>query len=307
MTAEAVAVMIGALILDRAMGEPSNTYHPVAYLGRVIAALLSRLGDHRLSGVLLYVSTALPFALGAYLLASLQGVAGLVLAAFILKLQFSWRGLEEHARPVADHLLQGEVDEARKAVSSIVGRDTSSLEERHIASAAVESVGDSTVDGIIAPLFYFVVLSLAFGVPEGVAGAALYRATNTLDSMVGYRKKGLLDIGFFSAKMDDLLSYVPARISGGLLILSALFLGEAWRNSVGIYLRDRCKTPSPNAGHPISAVAGALGVQLEKIGVYRIGERHEDLGARHILRALSMVNLSVAFFVIITLVAMIWM
>lgn len=307
MTAEAVAVLIGALVLDRAMGEPSNTYHPVAYLGRIIAALMSRLGDHRLSGVLLYVSTVLPFALGAYLLASIQGIAGLVLAAFMLKLQFSWRGLEEHARPVADHLLQGEVDEARKVVSSIVGRDTSSLEERHIASAAVESVGDSTVDGIIAPLFYYVLFSLAFGVSEGVAGAAFYRATNTLDSMVGYRKKGMRDIGFCSAKMDDLLNYVPARISGGLLIFSALFLGEAWRNSVGIYLRDRCKTPSPNAGHPISAVAGALGVQLEKIGVYRIGERHEDLGARHILRALSMVNLSVAFFVIITLVAMIWM
>lgn len=304
--AEAAAVMVGALAIDRALGEPSNTCHLVAYLGRAIAALVTRLRDGKLSGIVLYVLISLPFTMVVYFLASVQGIAGLALAVVLLKLQLSWRGLEEHARPVALHLMKGEVERARETVSSIVGRDTSSLGKRHIASAAVESVGDSTVDGIIAPLFYYTVFSLLFGVPEGVAAAAFYRATNTLDSMVGYRKEGLLNIGFFSARMDDLLNYLPARICSCLLIVSALFLGEAWRGAVGVYRRDRFKTPSPNAGHPISAVAGALGVRLEKIGVYRIGEDREDLKARHIFRALSLVNLSVSFFVIISVVAMLW-
>jgi adenosylcobinamide-phosphate synthase len=306
MMVEPIFVLVGALALDRVIGEPPNNCHPVAYLGRVIGALVARLKDDKLSGMALYLLSTLPFTITLYILASLPGLWGLALAGSALKLQFSWRGLEEHAKPVAIFLEEGEVERAREAVSSIVGRDTSSLMEKHIASAAVESVGDSTVDGIIAPLFYYAIFSLAFGVPEGVAAAAFYRATNTLDSMVGYRKQGLRNMGFFSARMDDLLNYLPARICSGLLIASAIFLGEAWRNSVGIYLRDRGKTPSPNAGHPISAVAGALGVRLEKVGVYRIGEDHENLGARHIFRALTLVNLSVAFFVIITMVAMLW-
>lgn len=297
-------VLVLALLLDRALGEPSNSYHPVAYLGRGVSVIVARLRDHVLSGAALYILVVVPFTAAVYYLASFQGAAGIAAAGVLLKLQFSWRGLGDHTWPVVHHLSRGEVVRAREAVSRIVGRDTSSLGERQITSAAVESIGDSTVDGIISPIFYYAVFTLLLGVPEGVAAAAFYRATNTLDSMVGYRRDGLRRLGFFSARMDDVLNYLPARVCGGLLIVAAVLRREAWKNSAGVYLRDRDKTPSPNAGHPISAVAGALGVRLEKRGVYSIGEEREDLGAEHILRALALSNLSVVLFTGMVLVAL---
>lgn len=306
MTTEPLLVLIGALIIDRVFGEPSNSRHPVAYLGRMISFIRRRLGDNKPSGAVLYLIVTIPFTAVSYLLSSFPGPLGLVLVSLTLKLQFSWRGLEDHVRPVAEFLEDGEVDKARRAVSLIVGRDTSSLTEERLASAAVESVGDSTVDGVIGPLLYYVLVSLTFGVAEGVAAAAFYRATNTLDSMVGYRKHGLHNLGFFSARMDDLLNYLPARLCGVLFIVSALLSGESWKSSAVVYLRDRSKTPSPNAGHPISAVAGALGVRLEKVGVYKIGDERERLGGGHILRALSLVNLSILLFLSLTLVAALW-
>lgn len=304
MNGEVAVVLVLALLLDRAVGEPSNPYHPVAYLGRGISGMAARIGDRKLGGVALYLAAVIPFTAAAYYLASMEGLIGIALAGVFLKLQFSWRGLGDHARPVADYLSQGDMAKAREAVSRIVGRDTSSLEDREIASAAVESIGDSTVDGIISPIFYYAAFGLFMGVPEGVAAAAFYRATNTLDSMVGYRRKGLSRLGFFSAKMDDALNYFPARICGGLLIVSAVLKGEAWKNSAWIYLRERDKTPSPNAGHPISAVAGALGVRLEKAGVYTIGEEREHLGSEHIFRALALSNLTVVLFTLAMLVAL---
>lgn len=296
-------ILVIALVLDRALGEPPNTFHPTAYLGRGIAFLSRKLGDRRLHGAALYLAVAPPFAGVVYLLASLAMPLGFFLSAALLKLQFSWRGLRDHAHPVALFLEKGELDKAREAVAYLVGRDTASLGERHVASAAVESVGESSVDGIIAPMFYYLVFGAAFGAPLGVAAAALYRATNTLDSMVGYKKEGLGNLGLCSARMDDLLNYLPARLGAALLIASSLLIGRDYRNALAVYLRDRGKTPSPNSGHPIAALAGALGVQLEKIGYYKIGDNHEELGARHVRRALGLVNCSVLIFI---LGAMLW-
>jgi adenosylcobinamide-phosphate synthase len=125
--------------------------------------------------------------------------------------------------------------------------------------------------------------------------------------MVGYKKEGLRNLGFFSAHMDDLLNYVPARLGAALLIASSLLLGWNWRNAAAVYRRDRGKTPSPNSGHPIAALAGALGVQLEKIGYYKIGDNHEELGVRHIYRALRLVNCSTLIFIFIpALGVMLW-
>lgn len=291
MTAELVGVLIVALILDRVFGEPSNPFHPTAYLGRAIAFLMKKFRNDKFQGVALYFIITLSFTAFVYILAGVGSMPlNLFLSAVLLKLQLSWRGLWDHTRPVAGFLMRGDLRNARKAVVSLVGRDTASLRERHLVSATVESIGESSVDGIIAPLFYYALFGLAFGVPNGIAAAAFYRATNTLDSMVGYKKEDLNNLGFFSARMDDLLNYIPARLGAMLLIASSFFLGENWRKAIDVYHRDRRKTPSPNSGCPITTLAGALGVQLEKIGYYKIGDNHEELGIKHIYRAMRLVN-----------------
>lgn len=293
MTAEFLLVLLLALALDRAFGEPSNTLHPTAYLGRAVAFLMRNLGNTKPSGILLYFLATLPFTAFFYALAAFTPAPlNLFVSAVLLKLQLSWRGLWDHASAVVELLQRGDLVEARKAVISLVGRDTSSLDEKHVVSAAVESVGESSVDGILAPMFYYTLFALLLGLPYGIAAAAFYRATNTLDSMVGYKRAGLDNLGFFSARMDDLLNYVPARLGAVLLTASSFILRESWRSAVDVYRRDRSKTPSPNSGHSIAAVAGSLGVQLEKIGYYRIGDNHEELKVAHIARAMRIVNLT---------------
>jgi adenosylcobinamide-phosphate synthase len=254
---------------------------------------MKKFRNDKFQGTAMYFIITPPFAFLVYITAAFSSAPlNLFLGAVLLKLQLSWRGLWDHANPVGVLLMSGDLRAARKAVVSLVGRDTTSLSERHVASAAVESIGESSVDGILAPLFYYALFGLAFGLPYGIAAAAFYRATNTLDSMVGYKKKDLSNLGFFSARMDDLLNYIPARLGAGLLIASSILLGENWRKAIAVYRRDKGNTLSPNSGHPIATVAGALGVQLEKIGYYRIGDNHEGLGIKHIYRAMRLVNLS---------------
>ncbi len=291
MTAELVWVLVIALLLDRALGEPSNAFHPTAYLGRAIGFLAKKFRDDKLQGAALYFIITFPFALLAYSIAAFGGAPlSLLLGGVLLKLQLSWRGLWDHSRVVAEFLHEDGLAEARMSVVSLVGRDTSSLDEEHVVSATVESIGESSVDGILAPLFYYALFGLTLGLPYGVAAAAFYRATNTLDSMVGYKEDGLRNLGFFSARMDDLLNYIPSRLGAMLLIASSILLGMNWRNAVAVYRRDRSNTPSPNSGQPMAAVAGALGVQLEKIGYYKLGDNHEELEAKHIYRAMRLVN-----------------
>jgi adenosylcobinamide-phosphate synthase len=295
MTAELAWVLVIALILDRVFGEPSNAFHPTAYLGRAIAFLMKKFRNDKFQGAAMYFIITLSFTAFVYTIAAfISAPLNLFLSAVLLKLQLSWRGLWDHARSVAGLLMRGDLRAARKAVVSLVGRDTTSLSEGHVASATVESIGESSVDGILAPLFYYTLFGLAFGLPYGIAAAAFYRATNTLDSMVGYKKEGLNNLGFFSARMDDLLNYIPARLSAALLIASSLLLGENWSKGIAVYQRDKHNTPSPNSGHPMATVAGALGVQLEKVGYYRIGDDHEELGVKHIYRAMRLVNLSIS-------------
>jgi len=134
----------------------------------------------------------------------------------------------------------------------------------------------------------------------------LYRVTNTLDSMVGYKKQGINHLGFFSARMDDVLNYIPARIGAVLLIVSSLFSRDNWKNAITVYQRDKFKTQSPNSGHTIAVVAGALDVELEKIGFYRIGENKESIKVRHIYRAMRLVNLS-TILAILLISILLWM
>jgi adenosylcobinamide-phosphate synthase len=197
------------------------------------------------------------------------------------------KDLAIHGLKVYRPLSAGDLAEARRQVSMLVGRDTERLDETGVARAAVESIAENVVDGVTAPLFFAALF--------GPIGAVVYRATNTLDSMFGYKNERYARFGWASARLDDVANYLPARLTGPLVALAALLLGERPIGSLRILLRDGKAHTSPNAGLPEAAFAGALGVQLggpsfyfgqsEPVEKPTIGEPLQPLEAEHIRRA----------------------
>jgi len=289
-----------ALLIDLIFGEPPEKLHPTVWIGKIISILERRLRSRstrveKVNGILLAIIVIAIFSVATWVIlylvrSSLGEIAYMIVSAIILKTTFAIKSMEEHATLIAASLERGNINEARELVSRIVSRDTSKLDIQHILSAAVESIAESTVDGITSPLFYFSV----FGVP----GAVAFRAINTLDSMVGYKDPYYINIGWASAKLDTLANYIPARVTAVLIVLAAKLSGEDWRNAWKILLRDKNKTESLNAGWPMSCMAGALDVQLEKIGHYKLGDKLNKLTSRQIYRALNTMKLTTILFII---------
>lgn len=304
-TLEVICILVLAVIIDLIFGEPRNRFHPVAWLGKLIELLFknsfvsginSRLlkkiyGTFAASMLVLFVFVMVYQSLcAAY--GCMQIISIPVFAVF-LKLTFSIKGMQNHAVRVFNDLKKQDISGARKSVSMLVGRDTKNLNERQVVSAAVESVSENMVDGIMSPVFYFTLAYLiTHSIPAAVSFAAAFRAVSTLDSMVGYRNEKFIDIGWFSARTDDVFNYVPAR-------LSPLFFLNF--NSIKISLRDHSKTPSPNSGWPMSAMAGALNVLLEKPGFYKLGDDKESLKPEHISSALKVMMKPVVIFILFNL------
>jgi adenosylcobinamide-phosphate synthase len=264
--------LILALVIDRVLGEPPTRWHPVAWMGSAIAAALRRAPrDGRLGplawGALITAGGVLAFGGLGYavqrLLRRLPPLLRWPLEAALLKSTLSERSLSAAAGEVERALAAGNLPEARRLLSwHLVSRDTSALSAHRVAAATVESVAENASDGVVAPLFYYTV--------GGLPAALAYRFLNTADAMLGYRDAAREWLGKVPARADDAANLVPARLTAGLLILSAALLGEdagsAWRT----WRRDAGNTASPNAGHPMSVAAGALGVELEKVGYYRL-------------------------------------
>jgi len=197
-------------------------------------------------------------------LAARLGVAGLLLEALALTCLLSLRDLVGAAREVAADLGRGDLPAARRAVGyHLVSRPTEELGEAQVVSATVESVAENLTDSLVAPALFFLA--------GGLAGAAVYRVINTADAMFGYHRGALEYFGKGAARLDDLLNLIPARIAGLSLVAGAALAGESARGALTILRRDRRRTASPNAGWPMAAMAGALGVSLEKPGAYRLG------------------------------------
>jgi len=211
----------------------------------------------------------------------------IIVGAVLFKATFAVKGMGQYTKPIAAALKKKDLAEARKWLPFIVRRDPNTLNERQITSAAVESIAESTTDGITAPFFFFAL----FGVP----GAFAYRVVNTLDSMVGYKNPENKNIGWFSANLDTIANYIPARLTAYLMVVASFLLRENWRESWRILQRDKRKTASINAGWTISAMAGALNTQLEKQGQYTLGDDH-GISPEHIPRALRVMALTAALF-----------
>jgi adenosylcobinamide-phosphate synthase len=288
-------VLIAALLLDRVFGDPHTPYHPVAAIGRFIGWWGRPSGYRpalqRAAGALFWVVTVslftLPFLIVEY---SAPWWLYLLAGPVLLKSTFAWRSLEEHALLVEEALAEGS-DKGRSAVSMMVSRNCASLSDEGVRSAAYESVAENLVDSIVAPLFWFALL--------GLPGAAMYRAANTMDAMLGYRDERER-LGWFSARADDLLSYIPARITG-ILLLIWFTLRRRGRAAVLILRRDAGKRPGFNGGIPMAAIAGGCGIQFEKPGSYRIGDPNRSLkeGGRCVIAAVRGVTVMAALILIV--------
>lgn len=299
-------ILFCAVVLDRLIGDPRSRLHPVALLGTVIGwwgktnTYPKRL--ERITGIVGWLITVLIFILPFLLICLIPETywyIQLPLAAVLLSFCFASRSLEEHVTAVETALGKGDT-EGRAAVQMLVSRDVQKLSTEQIRSAAYESAAENLVDSIVAPIFWFAVFELLFGM--GIVGAALFRAANTMDAMLGYTDDRIR-IGWFSARMDDVLAWIPARVTGALLILIFVCRKRAGK-AVAAYRADHKKRPGFNGGIPMSLIAGGCGVMFDKPGVYTIGipEQTLEKGGRCIIRTLRKTLILFSAVVILTLV-----
>jgi adenosylcobinamide-phosphate synthase len=296
-----------ALGLDLLRGEPPTPIHPVVWMGKIISfweklapaerGRESSKWSQLVYGASIALLTIAIFASAAYFLLfyvnELSPIAYIIAGALLLKPSFSLRELRRTALDVKKLLANDNLKGAQAEISALVSRETRTLERPALVSATIESVAENACDSFVAPILYF----LIFGVP----GAIAYRVVNTLDAMIGYHGKYEY-LGKVAARLDDILNFIPARISGILLVIAARFCQKDSRNAWRIMLRDHGKTESPNAGWPMGAMAGALRTRLEKAGCYSLGEVNSPLSPELIVSGVKLVDTSALLWVSLYLV-----
>ena len=269
-----------AVVLDLLVGDPPNRWHPVAWIGRIIALARGRAprsaDDLRVYGAFLIAIVAGAAAGGALIVQALAGelpgLAAPLAQAWLLKCTFSLRGLFAAGEIVRGHLVADDLVGARREVARhLVSRDTADLDAGGVASAVVESLAENLTDSVVAPLCFYVAGVLLGGAPLGLALGGAYRAGNTAHAMSGDRRAELGHLGRATARTDDVLNYGPARLAAGALVAGAWLARESAAGAARAMRRDGGRTESPNAGRTMAAMAGALGVVLEKRGHYRLG------------------------------------
>ena len=307
-----IAALIAGFLLDLILGDPEWLYHPVRLIGKYISfaekRLRSRGGDLRKKAVILTGSTVLLTMASAALILWLLHLAGRI-PLFIGMTLMNWMGLAvrcmaKEAMGVENSFDRG-IDAARKQVARIVGRDTGRLNEEEIIKATVETVAENTTDGVISPLFWALI-----GGPVLLWG---FKAASTLDSMVGYMDEKYRDIGWSSAKLDDALNYIPARLTALLMICAAFLTKLDGRNAFRIVCRDHANHKSPNCAWSEAAAAGALHIQLGGTHEYfgkpvvkpTIGDADRPAEKRDILRSVCLLyGTSVLMMAIITVIGL---
>ena len=306
----AVCVLILAILLDLLFGDPSPNnpekfafkLHPTVWMGRLTRALEPKFKSsnpkkEKLGGVFLALTIiivfTLPVYLGLFLIYNwldllLYGLVAVIILKFTvcIKLETDW------AKAAAKALESEDITEAKK-YSHFSRRDSKDLTSPQISSAVIESMAENLIDFKLSPI-----ISYAF---FGVSGAIAFRAVNTLDGMVGFKDREHINIGWFSANLDTVVNYVPARFTAVLIVLASALVGGDYRNAWAIAKRDHAKTPSRNHGWPMAAMAGALRVQLEKPGQYILGEQTEPLTPDKIVSALRIRNAAIMLCILLAL------
>ena len=248
-----------AYVLDLIFGDPQNVVHPVQVIGKIISAgekVLLRKKYKFLAGAVLNIFTVSITYTSMYLISKSVKISVFFMSIeiYLMYTIFSINSLAREGNRVYRIMKEGDIEKARKDLSYLVSRDTETMDEKMIIRSTMETISENTVDGIVAPMFYM----FLGGMPLAMA----YKAINTLDSMVGYKNEKYMDFGKFSAKVDDAANFIPARITGILIVLASMILGYDYKNSLKIFIRDRKNHSSPNSAHSEASVAGALGVQF---------------------------------------------
>ena len=295
-----ILIAVGALALDFAFGDPRSKYHPTAWVGTLIAKLIpfaksQNTAAEKLGGIIVTISiTSLVAALlfSFEIFSSFDDVVSVIvftiLGSILLKTTIAIHGLEKHGRLVMESISQNNLAEAQDRLAMLVKRSTKQLDKNHVISGVLETTSENIVDGVTGPLFYFGL----FGLP----GAFVYRTINTFDSMIGYKDSIFSNVGWFAANSDKVLNYIPARITGYVMVLAAMIIGADWKNSLHTMKADGKKTSSPNAGIPMAAMAGALHTRFEKIDHYSLGSGTADLDYTHFKSAIVLMKTTCVLF-----------
>ena len=299
-----------AFLIDAIIGDPNTKWHPVVLIGRLIAALerlFYRASDSDgkkfvMGAILVLLVLFISYTAAAALLRLSYRIpsewGSVLCGAIILSFTISPKSLAKAGCGIYTLLLAGDMEEAREKVGWIVGRDTKGLDAAEISRATVETIAENTSDGIIAPLFFFLI--------GGVPLAVLYRAANTMDSMIGYKNERYLYFGRAAARLDDVLNLIPARMTGMLFVVSAWILGFDFRHAFRMMKRDAAKHPSPNGGYAEASVAGALHIRLGGVNSYfgkktfraYMGDVIEKTEPKHIMEAVRMMYTATVLFLI---------
>ena len=293
--------------LDLLIGDPPWLPHPVraiAYFAKSGETFWRGfLQDQRLAGVMTVISVLVGVGGAVFGLLELAGIMHPrvvdCLTIYLLYASLAARDLACHSRRVYKALASGDLVLARQQVAMIVGRETENLDETEVSRACVESVAENIVDGITAPLFWAALF--------GPLGAMLYKATNTMDSMFGYKNERYYEFGWAAARLDDLANYAPSRLSAVIVILAAVLLGHSPQRAFHVWRRDRRCHASPNSAQTEAAVAGALGIQLGGPSIYfghvvnkpTIGDTNQPLTWRHILATNRLLRLTTSLMVLL--------
>lgn len=249
--------------MDLLIGDPNNPFHPVRGIGWLASKLeiiFRRFLKKylRLAGLIVWVLTIISTFIITYgiifVFSEINKYLALIVQGIIIYFCISAKGLVVEGYGVMKYLKEGDIKKARKRLSYIVGRDTENLDSNGVIRAVIETIAENISDGVIAPILFAGIF--------GAAGSMVYKAVNTMDSMFGYKNDRYIEFGYFPAKLDDVFNYIPARITGILIVISSFFLKKNYKNSLKTYKRDRYNHTSPNSAHPEAAMAGALDIQL---------------------------------------------
>jgi adenosylcobinamide-phosphate synthase len=296
-----IIILLISILLDLILGDPNNRIHPVSWLGKYINYFVPKLKNEKKkkyekkNGVIFTTVTIAFFAMiiqmSLVYLFHITWLLTMVLSIFILYSVIAIKGMEKHINAITSALQNNDIENARTSLSMIVSRNTKNLDEQHILSGTIESIADSIVDGILSPIFYFSLF--------GPTGAFILRVINTFDSMIGYKESYFVNIGWIAAKADTYVNYIPSRIAAVLMIFAAFINNADWKNSITIFRKERNYTISVNSGHPISVLAGALRVRVEKIDHYIIGEPFEKISIEKCKIAINIMKTTIIIFCII--------
>ena len=302
-----IFALVFSLVIDIVIGELPTKIHPVVVIGSIINFFKKTFIKikNKLSGLLLLCCTAFVSALILYvicLICSFNILLYFIVFTILLSSTFSVNMLLQTAVDVKNDLNES-IDKARRSVSYLVSRDTDELTESFIVSAVIESLTENITDSYVAPIFYYFVFGMIILVMPIrnqlfylLLIPFIYRISNTLDAMVGYKTDELKDIGFIPAKFDDVLNYIPSRLAGLFVVFSAYMLNLDGKNAYKIMIRDARNCPSPNSGYTMASTAGALNIQLIKKGTYILGDNNKDITKEDISNAVNLSKLSIILF-----------